>query len=515
MFTSVLLTVMMAGSSGARNLVSNPFFEGDAHGTGPAGYELAGNARWAWCGYADEVAARGVALKAYANGGEAHGSVSLAVNGIDTRRGRWLKFSFRGRAEDGFSVAHDGLAMTIAFYAKHGANYMDTARRLIYREILRDRKDLATNGDDRKNGAAVWRTYEFEELLPFPEVDAVKIGVDFEHGNAISEKLSSFYIEDFCLTQSEGSSDGRTEPTEKAKPAAPVSADGMLALGGRWFYRRADGEAIATDASGHLAGNLTITEANAERLFYRDDRMENPFASNLTAWLRKGDLDLNGQLVTADRLIPDNVTVTFTPSGYMAVRVRNIPNHPTAKFPDTYGTQGYNPSYIQEQNDTYYLPIAPSVNPNAQPMTERDSNMALNMGPIGFAVNGVAFYNPFDANMTDASNIMDRCCGHPSPDNRYHYHKYPICVNTPFADKGEGHSPIIGFALDGLPIYGPYESAAVMAKDLAANPLNAFNAHYDAVRGWHYHVTPGKYPYVIGGYLGNIMRSGLNTSQGR
>jgi hypothetical protein len=102
--------------------------------------------------------------------------------------------------------------------------------------------------------------------------------------------------------------------------------------------------------------------------------------------------------------------------------------------------------------------------------------------------------------MTDASSIMDRCCGHPSPDYRYHYHKYPICVNTPYVDKGQGHSPVIGFAFDGLPVYGPYESENVMAKDQSANPLDIYNAHYDDQRGWHYHVTPGQFPYIIGGY---------------
>jgi len=101
---------------------------------------------------------------------------------------------------------------------------------------------------------------------------------------------------------------------------------------------------------------------------------------------------------------------------------------------------------------------------------------------------------------------MDRCCGHPSPDYRYHYHKYPICVNTPFVDKGERHSPVIGFAFDGLPVYGPYESNGVMAKDLTTNKLNAFNAHFDEVRGWHYHVTPGKFPYILGGYFGQVDR---------
>jgi hypothetical protein len=104
---------------------------------------------------------------------------------------------------------------------------------------------------------------------------------------------------------------------------------------------------------------------------------------------------------------------------------------------------------------------------------------------------------------------MDYCCGHPNPDNQYHYHKYPICVNTPFVDKGDAPSQVIGFAFDGLPIYGPYQEAGVMAKDSTTNPLNAFNACYDAVRGWHYHVTPGKFPYIIGGYFAKVEPSNI------
>jgi hypothetical protein len=43
-----------------------------------------------------------------------------------------------------------------------------------------------------------------------------------------------------------------------------------------------------------------------------------------------------------------------------------------------------------------------------------------------------------------------------------------------------------------------------MAKDVTANGLNAFNAHHDSARGWHHHVTPGKYPYILGGYFGQV-----------
>ncbi len=501
-FTITLALLALQATS--VNLATNPFFD-QADGTGqlPQSYSLTGNARWAWVGYSDETRTHGVSLNAYAPGGQATGEVSQMVRGIDQAKGKWLTFSFRGRAEDGFTVANDQFQMKIDFYAKAGGNYIDSAQRLIYREVLRDRKDFAVNGNDHKSGAAAWRTYQIEELIPFSEVDSVKLTVQFKNGNAGSDKSSKFFLQDFSLTQRIHSTDGKVEPSSRIVSNSRIrSADGMIPLGGRWFYLPASGERVPVDSTGHLKSSIKVDFQNADRLFYRDDKLENPFAKNMTAWLRKGYLDTSGALVTEDRFLPENVVIEFDGSKRMRMHVRNIPNHPTAVFPDTVGTQGYNPSYIQAHSDVYILPVEPNRNPSAVAMTDRDSNGALNMGPVGLAVNGVVFYNPFDANMIDASNIMDRCCGHPSPDNRYHYHKYPICVNTPFVDKGEAHSPVIGFALDGFPVYGPYESAGVMAKDLKENPLDAFNAHYDKVRGWHYHATPGKFPYIIGGYMG-------------
>jgi len=41
-----------------------------------------------------------------------------------------------------------------------------------------------------------------------------------------------------------------------------------------------------------------------------------------------------------------------------------------------------------------------------------------------------------------------------------------------------------------------------MAKDDKDKPLDEFNMRHDEERGWHYHVTPGKYPYIIGGFAG-------------
>jgi hypothetical protein len=492
---------LLALSAQAReiNLVQNPGFESVSANTQiPENYKLSGAAFWGRLGGVDDIATSGIIFPGNAPGG---GSVGQLVQGIDQSKGRWISFRFRGLAEDGFSVTNDSLKMKIEFYSKKGTDYLDCASRTLYGEIETDRKNLAVNGDYHQHGAAVWRSYELEELMPFPEVDAVRISVSYENGVATTPTHAAFLIDDFSLVQRAASLTGRVDPALAHPPAPAPSVDEskLIALGGRWYYQPAPGESVSPSSA-----PLTVTEENADRLFYKSDRLINPFLENMTAWLRPGYLDEQGNLVTQDRFIPDNVVLIFKGDGFLTMKSKNIPNHPTAKFP------GFNPSYIQELNRTYRLPLEPVLNPQAVAMDDSDRNHALPMGAVGVAVNGVVFYNPFDATMRDATSIMDYCCGHPSPDNRYHYHKYPICVNTPFVDKGDAPSQVIGFAFDGLPIYGPYQDAGVMAKDSTTNPLNAFNACYDPVRGWHYHVTPGKFPYIIGGYFANVESSNLD-----
>jgi hypothetical protein len=493
----ILLVILLAGFGCAANvqakivnLVQNPGFE-EVSGTPPIPdrYELKGAPFWGYLGGYLDFATNGIIFPGNASTG---GEVSQTITGIDQSKGRWITFRFRGLAEDGFSVTDNSLKMKIEFFSKNGTDYMDCASRPIYGDIEVDRKNLAINGDLHAHGAAVWRSYDLEELIPFPEVDAVRISVVYDSATATTTQHAAFLIDDFSLVQRSVSLTGKVDPIVAHPPAIipTVDASKLTPLGGRWYYEPAPGETVTMP--------LTVTDDNADRLFYKSDRLINPFLNNMTAWLRPGYKDLQGNIVTKDTFVPDNVVLIFKGDGFLTMKSRNIPNHPTAKFP------GFNPSYIQEMDETFRLPLEPVINPDAVAMDANDSNHALPMGPTGVAVNGVVFFNPFDANMNDATSIMDYCCGHPNPFNQYHYHKYPICVNTPFADRGDGPSEIIGFAFDGLPIYGPYQSAGVMAKDATTNPLNAFNASYDEVRGWHYHVTPGKFPYIIGGYFAKV-----------
>jgi YHYH protein len=180
-----------------------------------------------------------------------------------------------------------------------------------------------------------------------------------------------------------------------------------------------------------------------------------------------------------------NVKVTFTDK-YMIVESDGIPTHPHGEFPNA-----SNPNSIRKQNYKFYIPLEPkpAEKPRKTPF-----------GPIGVAINGIPFYNQYNAEGADAVKleVFDSCCGHPDPQGRYHYHKYPVCVKSPFKDEAGKHSPLIGYAFDGYAIYGPNGEDGKPPTD-----LDECNGHTDAEHGYHYHVTAG-YPYILGGYHGVV-----------
>lgn len=539
--TTVCVALAFAAAAGGPqtddgNLIRNPAFE-QLDGSGkPVGYELSGGATYqrALLDPRADAAGHGIALGSAAGGGPqpSSGAVSQTV-AIDSHQGRAFCFRFRGLPQDGFTVADDGLYMAVAFSGDSGRTVYDAKRKQLYPLVQQARRDLSKNGDGRVGGAAVWRDYVLTFYVPFPQVDQLTLTVNWKRDGAptitsnapeagarpsgpgrrgeppvkrIDTAGGSFLVSDLRLTR-------LPEPvkskTQEVLTVIQPAAGELLPLGGRWSYHAKPGETQAPALFDHT---------NAARLLYRDGPNGGytaPFAGNVSASLHAGNKDLSGHLVTADQTVADNVTVRFEASS-LVLHTHGIPNHPTGRFPEDGVGPGFNPSHIQEQDETYYLPLEPKMNPAHLVTTSDNSNRALNMGPIGVAVNGVVFFNPFDAGSMDASNIMDRCCGHPNQDGQYHYHKYPICLNSPWSDEGNAHSPLLGWAFDGFPIYGPYESANVMAKDVTGTAaLNTFNLHYDEQRGWHYHVTPGAFPYLIGGYWGQVVRRNVHLPRGR
>jgi hypothetical protein len=473
---------------------SNLFQNGDfrLHTDGKAdGFVIEGSAELAYPGNPHtEVADWGVALKSTGSSG----AVWQMIRDVQITRSKWYRFTFRGLPQTNFAVKDDDLYMKVEFLGSDGTTGYDAKRKAIYDQVEQARKDLDVNGIGRSNGADTWHTYQLDFCLPFPQVHALKMSVGFGDGAATESAKSAFYATDFKLVAIPDPPDP-TPANEKRSTAIVPVYDKLIAIGGRWYYAAAESESQAP---------RQFDQSNANRLLYKDAGYSAPFGGNTSAWLHKGNVDLSGNTVQSDRLVADNLVISFDKTS-MILRTHGLPNHPTGAFPSrgSYDEFRGNPNSIVERISTYYIPLNPTENPKHVATTTDNSNHALPMGPIGIAINGVVFFNPFDAQSTDATDLMDRCCGHPAPNGQYHYHKYPICVNSPWADEGKEHSPLIGFAFDGFPVYGPYESRDVMAKDVTGeHALNEFNITYDDDRGWHYHVTPGKFPYIIGGFWG-------------
>lgn len=441
---------------------------------------------------------RGVRLLSGAKrDGGAAGAVSMMVDGVRADQGRWYRLRVRGLAQDGFHADKDEAYLRVEFFKDGGKSPLDYIKKSISSQIDRERRDFADAGVNKNLGPATWRNYVLEFRTPFVEVDAFRLTVGFANGAAKGPQ-GEFWVSEIEIQPIPEPAD--YVPIRGATRQAPPALSKLVKLGGRWYYDPRGGSEVPPKQFDHT---------NADRLFYLTDKLETPFVGNMTAWLRKGYLEKGAtkqepKLVEEDRFVADNVVVSFT-NKHLVMRSKNLPNHPTASFPDRWRLLDGNPNYIQEQDFNWYIPLEPKENPKHVAMDALNKNEAVPGGPIGVMLNGIIFHNPFDERVyQDAIWRLDRCCGHPSPIQRYHYHKYPVCINTPWDDQGKEHSPLIGFAFDGFPVYGPYEGELKMAKDSKTNPLNAFNGHFDEARGWHYHVTPGQYPHIIGGFWGEM-----------
>ena len=201
-------------------------------------------------------------------------------------------------------------------------------------------------------------------------------------------------------------------------------------------------------------------------------------------------------------------------AGFAIVTTTGLAEHEMGPFDGSTGC--FNPNTPTNQNRTLRIPLTPTP-------TDSPGVIVLDtLGPIGVWYNGVAFYNPYDGGSTEApGNIcMDPYNGHPSPDGSYHYHQYSPVPG----DDGTKHSPIVGYAYDGYPVYGPWDGPGVLAA-VSSNPLDGCNGHFDEIRGYHYHSIsydmgveyglPGEgFPWIIGCYRGEPEQSNFGGGGG-
>lgn len=139
---------------------------------------------------------------------------------------------------------------------------------------------------------------------------------------------------------------------------------------------------------------------------------------------------------------------------------------------------------------TVLIPKTPVLAENPTPVHGRDNT--------GIALNGVLFGPPAPIAMILSSHslgVFDDCGAHANPHEGYHYHAANGCSETGIQE--DGHSPMIGYALDGYGIYAKTDKTIVEAIG-----LDECGGETDDVRGYHYHASaPGK-NQIFGCYMG-------------
>lgn len=214
---------------------------------------------------------------------------------------------------------------------------------------------------------------------------------------------------------------------------------------------------------------------------------------------------------TNNTTIPDvfkkfNSTVTISTDGtYIILKSNGLPDHKTPYYKNTQwastmyeaynGTNtawSQNPNTIASQNYVFKIPLNPTVS---------SAHAETPMGPMGISLNGVPLFNQYAAGrvqLTTEINSFDEYNGHPAQAGDYHYHVEPLYLTGK-----NGKSSLIGFLLDGYPVYGPQENG----KTLTNSDLDTYHGHTSATTEYpngiyHYHITTES-PYINGtGFYG-------------
>jgi len=182
--------------------------------------------------------------------------------------------------------------------------------------------------------------------------------------------------------------------------------------------------------------------------------------------------DENGDPLFDNHICELSFTLNET---HIQIDSNGLPNHDLESGPGCCASA--------QEDHQWTLPLEPTNQTGCDPSTSSDGcTLAPERGPVAVAVNGVPIFGPEDGPGGDAVANQegeyeeDRqevwlgiCHAHSGPGGEYHYHADANCMHW-HADEDNGetwanysmessrtvsnHSPIIGFAFDGYPIYG-------------------------------------------------------------
>lgn len=197
---------------------------------------------------------------------------------------------------------------------------------------------------------------------------------------------------------------------------------------------------------------------------------------------------------------------SYSTGSTLSASGNDFPSHPVGTYPiansDPMHAYDGNPNTIASTTFTYSLPGSPTV----------ASTPTCTQGTVGFLVTGAKLFNADDAGDRDAVawEGQDACNGHPQSAGAYHYHNVPItnqanCLPSSAQDVAGQHSPVVGYAADGFPIYGNLGEDGVPLSnadlDICHGHTHSITFKGTTVVMYHYHATHA-YPYTVGCFRG-------------
>jgi hypothetical protein len=191
-------------------------------------------------------------------------------------------------------------------------------------------------------------------------------------------------------------------------------------------------------------------------------------------------------------------TSITTDGTWVTIKSTGLPDHKSVYYATTnplyenfsgttFGGNSFakNPNSIAAFTYTFKIPLNPVA---------AATHASTPMGAIGVAINGVPLFNQYAAGGTALSGEIvsfDQGYGHPQMQGAYHYHVEPIKLTA-----AKGSDALMGFLLDGFPVYGPTEGGATVTG------LDVYHGHFGVTADYpggiyHYHFSTAA-PYLNG-----------------
>ena len=201
---------------------------------------------------------------------------------------------------------------------------------------------------------------------------------------------------------------------------------------------------------------------------------------------------------------------------YRYFKGNGLPTTPMGMFPVQPGTRAY-PWYkiapggigypsaseigVSPYNLDITVPKYPKYNQTPQPI----DSLIIGVTLTGTVWHAEIAYASLDAWYNPISILpMDECFGHPYS-QQYHLHAFSWkCL---LCQKEKGPSPLLGYALDGYGIYGPYDKDGNIITNDQLDECHGLTSEvmWDGkLTNIYHYVLNNEYPYSIGAFRGDV-----------